>query len=308
LLLCDPDRVEASNLSRCALFRAADQGRPKVEVAADALRDLAPGLRVEARARPLVHGVGLAELRDADLVLSCLDSRSARLQLAGRCNLVRAPSIDGGTQPWGGELRPYLDPDGPCYGCGLGAAARAIADAPWSCLDQREPGAEGATAAASVLVGGWMALYALRRLMAQDCPSDTLHIDGGAGRTRAVHIERDPDCPLHTPMGRVRRVTLGNSATLGQLLATLPAGAVPLAWAEVQEALDCGGCGYHAEQWGPPMARDCPRCGRGLRVHTTLELDRAPPGMRLADLGVAPREILAVRTGDGLEWLELSDG
>src|SRR5438105_3813463 len=117
LVLCDPDRVASSNLSRCALFRERDVGRFKVEAAADALADLAPGIAVAVRPLPLGRGVGLAELRDANVVLGCLDSRAARLQLAGRCNLVGAGWIDGGTHPWGGEVRPYLDPDGPCYGC-----------------------------------------------------------------------------------------------------------------------------------------------------------------------------------------------
>src|SRR6266567_1155361 len=38
LLLCDPDTIEESNLSRGALYGPADLGRPKAEAAADALR------------------------------------------------------------------------------------------------------------------------------------------------------------------------------------------------------------------------------------------------------------------------------
>ncbi len=112
LLLCDPDRIAASNLSRTVLFRESDIGRFKVEVAATALREFNPELNIEMRSHPLVHGVGLAEIRDANLVISCLDSRSARLQLTGRCQLVKTPYIDGGTHAWGGEVRPYLDTDG----------------------------------------------------------------------------------------------------------------------------------------------------------------------------------------------------
>jgi hypothetical protein len=171
MILCDPDRVERSNLSRCAFFRESDCGRLKVAAAARALADLAPGCRLDARPQTLIHGVGLAELRDAALVIGCLDSRTARLQLAGRCNLMRAPMIDGGTHPWGGELRPYLDPDGPCYGCGLGEDARAR------------------TAAASVLIGGWMAMTALRHLLGLPVPPGLLQIDGPAGTA----------CPWPTP-------------------------------------------------------------------------------------------------------------
>ncbi len=84
MMLCDHDRVEPSNLSRAPLLGPADVGEFKVMAAARRLMAIAPGLKVEARPRPLVNGVGLAELRDADLVLGCLDRRAARLQLAGR--------------------------------------------------------------------------------------------------------------------------------------------------------------------------------------------------------------------------------
>jgi len=44
--LVDPDAVELSNLHRQPLYTGADLGRPKVEVAAERLRGLAPALRV----------------------------------------------------------------------------------------------------------------------------------------------------------------------------------------------------------------------------------------------------------------------
>ncbi len=107
-ILCDPDRVEESNLSRTILFSHSDLGRFKVEAAADALWELNPSVSVDVRSQLQIHGVGLGEIRDASLILSCLDSRSARLQLTGRCQLVKAPYIDGGTHFWGGEVIPFL--------------------------------------------------------------------------------------------------------------------------------------------------------------------------------------------------------
>ena len=49
LILCDPDRIEPSNLSRMPLFRERDIGRWKVEAAAEALAELAPTVRCSAR-------------------------------------------------------------------------------------------------------------------------------------------------------------------------------------------------------------------------------------------------------------------
>src|SRR5690348_4053220 len=60
LLLCDPDVVAESNLSRTPLFRPHDIGRAKVDAAADALTASVPGLTIVRRCDTLVCGVGLA--------------------------------------------------------------------------------------------------------------------------------------------------------------------------------------------------------------------------------------------------------
>lgn len=306
LVLCDPDRIERSNLSRTVLFSEDDVGRLKVEAAARTLRVLAPGIEVDTRPQPLIHGVGLAELRDASLVLGCLDSRSARLQLAGRCRLVRVASIDGGTRPWGGEVRLDLDPDGACYGCSLSAVDRGVADQPWSCLD---PGGEelvGAAAPTSALLGAWMAESAVRYLMDLPVEAGLLVIDGERGTTRRVETRRDPECPLHDPIDDAREIGVTSEDRVGTLLAALGDGAAPLAWEPFLERVECPSCDFAESRWGVPETFPCPNCGATLRPRTTLDLSAASADLALSALGVAPREILAVRGPDGLDWIKLS--
>src|SRR5918997_3433412 len=48
VLIADMDRVENSNLSRSALYRAADNGKPKAQTAARAAREIFPDLNVQA--------------------------------------------------------------------------------------------------------------------------------------------------------------------------------------------------------------------------------------------------------------------
>lgn len=311
LLLCDPDRVERTNLSRCPLFQEGDIGRFKVEAATESLIQLAPHLTVEARPQPLVNGVGLAELRDADLIISCLDSRSARLQLAGRCGLIRAPWIDGGTHAWGGEVRPYLDPDGPCYGCSLTPSLRATHDIAVSCMEQPDSVPVGASALISVLVGAWLATLAVRYLLDLPVPSDLLKIDSVNGLTTRLTQRRDPDCPLHEPIGSpVVQLPLDNSATVGALRAKLPPGSTPLLWDPVQTRLQCLACGFERERWGRPERSTCPECGEPMHTWSCLELTTATPDqLPLQQLGIAPREILAVRPAGEraeLRWIELA--
>ena len=161
LLLCDPDTVAESNLSRGALPGPAVLGGPKAEVVAEALLARESGLEVTVRVADFRHGVGLAELRSADLVLSCLDSTPDRIALSARCGMVAAGLLDAGTYPWGGEVR-YFSPGGPCFACGCTSAERAFTEWHVACADP--PGHAGASAPISAVTGAWQAVTAVRLL------------------------------------------------------------------------------------------------------------------------------------------------
>lgn len=305
MLLCDPDVVEESNLSRTTLFRTSDVGRLKAEAAADALHALAPHLTVDARPVPLTQGIGLGELRDASLVFSCLDTRSSRLQLAGRCMLVRARSIDGGTHPWGGEVRPFLDAGGPCYGCTLTADERSQSDSPWNCMAPTLHTPRGASAFTSALVGAWMASIGMRFMMGLAVPPGLLRIDVATGSTVVVDIEKKDDCPLHRPAGGATPIPVGTRNTFGDLRAALDEGSVVWAWQPVQERVECPGCGFAEERWAIPRRARCPCCDAFLRTRTTLDLHSVPRDITLSEVGIPPREILYVKEPCGEAWVEI---
>jgi molybdopterin/thiamine biosynthesis adenylyltransferase len=279
-VLCDPDTIEVSNLSRTPLFREHDVGLYKVDAAARALSELAPGVRVETRPRRVEHGVGLAELRDADLTLSCLDSRAARLELAGRCGLVAARWLDGATGPWSGEIRPYLSPDGPCYGCGQDPEARATNDTPWSCRIATDGPAIGAAAPLSAVVGAHMALAAVRVLMGLPVSQDLLVLDGVAGTVTPLRQRRDPKCPYHTRIQPAEPVPVAATQPVGELLHAIGPNCTPLTWSPFQLRVECGRCRFSEPRIGTLQPSACPRCGHPLRARTTLELDQAPPTPR----------------------------
>ena len=317
LILCDPDIVEASNLSRTPLFRPEHIGIAKVDAAAQTLAGLAPGIELSCRRAALVSGVGLAELRDADLAIGCLDSRAARVRLAGRCSLVRAGWIDAGTSAWGGEVRPYLDPDGPCYGCSPSAAERSIRDQALSCADlaTAATAGAGAHAATSSLVASFTAMLALRALMSLPVAAQTIRIDGERGQALLIDEARDPECPFHDPLDPIvpdRRLPLSHRATVAELkqlteaIEDIEPGARILLWQPVMRGARCLACGHRDDSWGAVGPRPCPRCDRPLQPRTTTSLGGAPPTLRLCDLAVAPREILAIETARGISAIELA--
>src|SRR5437588_6564596 len=73
VFVADRDRVANSNLSRSVLFREADCGRPKVEVAAERARDVYPDMRVQPFFGNVVYDLGLGVYRWADVILGGLD-------------------------------------------------------------------------------------------------------------------------------------------------------------------------------------------------------------------------------------------
>lgn len=306
LVLCDPDVVEESNLHRTVLFTAEDTGRPKVLAAYDTLARLAPATQVVARPFKHAQGVGLADLRDADLVISCLDSRAARVHLSGRCGLVGAPLLDGGTGDWGGEVRAFLEAGGACYACTLGPGGRATSDEPISCLQESlaEPN-QGAHASISAVVGGWMGVVALRWLMKLPTPSGITVLNASRGTSRVVEATRDLTCPLHDRIEVLQKLSIDNSASLAMFRKLVSPG-IPVLWEAVPASSLCLHCGDFQPAWrGVPGTR-CMRCGHETELQMSLDTEQAPGELTLQHLQVPPREILAVRRAHEIRYYELT--
>lgn len=260
LVLCDPDVVAESNLSRTVLFRGADVGDLKVAAATRALAGLAPGTEVVPVAAPHVSGVGLATLRDADLVLSCVDTINARVALAARCNAVGAGLIDAGTDAWGGQVS-YYRPGGSCLGCGLGARQRALRDDPWSCSGPTQSQPAPASAPVSALTGSWQAAMTVRTLLGLDVTDGKLLIEA-SGATSRTALARNPDCPMHDRLDPAHVNPVGPVETVAGLLSFLEPGEEAFAWVNMPA--------------GTPL------------------ISTAPRDAALAALGVASHEIIPV--------------
>ena len=277
LLLCDPDSIEESNLSRGALYGPADLGRPKAEAAAETLAAREPGLSVTARVSDFRRGVGLAELRSANLILSCLDSVADRVALSARCGLIGAGVLDAGTAPWGGEVR-YFPPGGACFACGCTPAERGVDAWHVACADP--PGPFAVSAPVSAMTAAWQSIQAVRLLFGLPVRSGAVRLDPVTGESTTVALKRDPDCPCHRILDpdRIERTGLTSAATVADLLALI-------------------GPGEQAMTWQPAVPDD------GL---APLAISSADPGHTLADLGIPPGEILPVITPpDDVRYLEL---
>ena len=120
IYIVDFDTIEYTNLTRSVLFREADadKGYFKAEVAARKIKEINPNINVQYILGKLNTDVGLGLYRKMDVVIGCLDSRLARLQLNRLCMRANVPWVEGGMENLTGNVRVFKQGEN-CYECGL---------------------------------------------------------------------------------------------------------------------------------------------------------------------------------------------
>jgi adenylyltransferase/sulfurtransferase len=187
--IADGDRVEASNLHRQPLYRAADIGASKVEAAARELRSLNPTVRVDVHAEAIDAGNVDRLVAGYDLVVECTDNFRAKFRLNDAVVRHGKPCVFASIYQYEGQLQVYRP------------------DAHWPCLRCLWPeapldGVVGNCAAAGVLgpvpgaLGAMQAMQALQILLESphDATPSLVVFDLSALTSRRVRTQRNPDC------------------------------------------------------------------------------------------------------------------
>ncbi|MBP5541772.1 MAG: ThiF family adenylyltransferase [Bacteroidales bacterium] len=136
IYVVDFDTIEYSNLTRSILFREedADKGLFKADVAAQRVREINRNVNVHSVIGRLDTNVGLGLYRSMDVVIGCLDSRLARLQLNRQCIRAEVPWVDGSIENLEGLVRVYKKGVN-CYECELPEATKESIFHRMSCAD-----------------------------------------------------------------------------------------------------------------------------------------------------------------------------
>ena len=189
--VADFDRVEVHNLQRQVLFSAADEGKLKVEVAAERLVQWYPGLTVEVHAEG-IHAANVAEIISKyDVIVDGTDNFGTRYLLNDACFLQGKALVSGSVFQLEGQVW-VLDPErgGPCYRC-IFPEPPALGTIP-SC---NEAGVIGATCG---VVGSVQAMEVIKLISGVGKPmvGKLLKFDGFANRTSSITIEKDTACAL----------------------------------------------------------------------------------------------------------------
>jgi adenylyltransferase/sulfurtransferase len=322
LLIADLDRIENSNLSRSVLYREADNGRYKAEVAAQAARHIYPHIRAAHFVGNVVHDLGLGAFRWADLVVGGLDNREARLAINRRCYLLGRPWIDGAIEQIQGTARVFI-PDGPCYECTLSKLDWELLNRRRSCnllsRAEMESGRTPTTPTISSIIAGVQCQEAVKLL-------HNLPVIGGRGwvfqglGTEAwqVEFQRRDDCLSHEPLDEVVPLDVDSTTfTVRQLLddaRKLLGPNVQLELArDVLEKLVCPHCKAAEPLFmslGKVRAEQavCPQCQGRRQVETFYRIRGDEPFLDrpLERIGIPPFDIILARSDDRFLGLEIS--
>ena len=190
IVIVDDDRVDLANLQRQVIHDSSRVGRLKVESAADTMRSLNPGVKVEAVAERITGETLLQHVEQADVVIDATDNLASRLEINRQCYRARTPLVSASAIRWEGQLSVFdaRRQQSPCYQCLYGK----LGEVGQSCSENGVMGpvvgmlgCMQANEAIKLLTGAGSSLTG-RVLML-----DALNMDW-----QFIRLERDPACSV----------------------------------------------------------------------------------------------------------------
>jgi molybdopterin/thiamine biosynthesis adenylyltransferase len=323
-LVVDMDRIERSNLARCALFRESDEGRDKATVVAERMIEINPGITAEAFVGP-IEALGAGVLESADVVIAGLDSRIARLWLNRAARRFGTPWVDGAIEGVRGLARVFL-PQGPCYECTLGEADRRVLAARRSCAlltaEQMLEGKVPTNATTAAIIGGIEVQEAIKLVHGrEDLPvlaGRAFMYAGETIETYTIDYSEDEWCASHEVLGPRQRVTYGAHDTLHDLAAECFGSTDHVVVQLDQEIVRSAMCSACSTSSTPQRALRsfgagelvCAGCSEvfALDVATRFEADSDLAALPISTLGLARHDVAVLESPTGFVTVLLEEG
>jgi molybdopterin/thiamine biosynthesis adenylyltransferase/rhodanese-related sulfurtransferase/molybdopterin converting factor small subunit len=189
----DFDVVDATNLQRQVLYGTKDVGRPKLEAAAERLRDVNPNVRIIPYETRLSSENALEILGEYDVVVDGTDNFPTRYLVNDACVLLGKPNVYGSIFRFEGQVSVFDATQGPCYRCLF--------------REPPPPGLVPSCAEGGVLgvlpgiVGSLQAVETIKLILGAGTPliGRLLLFDALALRWRELRVRKDPECPICGP-------------------------------------------------------------------------------------------------------------
>ena len=115
--LVDFDAVDYSNLQRQVLHGTSAVGKPKLQSAAERLKDINPEVQLDLYETRLTSENALKIAEPYDIVIDGTDNFPTRYLVNDACVLLNKPNVYGSIFRFDGQASVFYPPHGPCYRC-----------------------------------------------------------------------------------------------------------------------------------------------------------------------------------------------
>ncbi|MDI4634014.1 HesA/MoeB/ThiF family protein [Pelomonas sp. V22] len=191
ITLVDHDTVDLTNLQRQIAHRQDRIGQPKVESAAQSIREINPGAEVRT-VQQRADAALLDELvREADVVFDCSDNFSTRHAVNAACVRHRKPLVAAAATGFDGQISVYdrRQQDCPCYACLFPPDSR---------FEEQRCATMGVFAPLVGVIGSLQAAEGLKLLAGLEggLRGRLLMLDARTMEWNEIGVRRDGECPV----------------------------------------------------------------------------------------------------------------
>jgi len=191
ITICDPDKVDLTNLQRQIIHFTDSIGREKVISARDTLARVNPETRVNIIPER-ISGARLEQLVNAaDLVVDATDNFVTRHAINRACVRFARPLVSGAGIRFDGQVTVFdlRNANSPCYHCLFPEDGD---------LEEMRCAIMGVFAPLVGIIGSTQAAEALKVLMGtgQSLDGRLLMLDALSMQWRSVRLRKDPSCPV----------------------------------------------------------------------------------------------------------------
>ena len=185
--ICDPDRVDKTNLQRQILYETADCGNLKVACAKDRLQALNPNVVIDTFPCPVDHKI-LAGNYDA--VIDCTDNLAARQLINRVCYAEGVPFVSAAAIGWEGQLVmfDFAHCRGLCFNCIINHSS---AEPMMNCANS------GVVGPVLGVMGSMQAITVMRTLLGVALQhGEVQRYDGKRGQWCSLQGSQDKECSV----------------------------------------------------------------------------------------------------------------
>ncbi|HKE31021.1 MAG TPA: ThiF family adenylyltransferase [Candidatus Angelobacter sp.] len=314
VFIADLDRIDRSNLSRSILFREEDCGRPKAQVAAEAVVKIYPEMETQWFHGDVINELGLGVFEWADLVIGGLDNREARLWINRYCWKTNRPFIDGATEVLQGVVRVFVPPDGACYECTMSAADWEVLKERRGCDGMRPAGLPVAmiptTPVTASIIAALQCQEAVKLLHGiTGLAGHGFVFNGASNESYTFRINVKETCNSHEGLDQIIRLNRSTSdmsmiELLERAQSDLGAGTVVEFNQELLISFRCSRCDGVEPVLRPlgsvlETAAVCPACRQNREAVTAASISGAEPFLdrTFSELGIPRFDIVSGRKG-----------